>query len=107
MRGAPIDSKERCSVLVPCSLLLPTTPAYMRARAELQRGYDGARGGGVLMGPIAPTSYIVNRSEKVGPGRNPAPSKNPPPRNPAGATCNFPFFNHLETEFEKVVFTKL
>ena len=32
----------------------------------------------------------------------------PPPasRNPAGATCDFPFFDPLEAEYEKVVCTK-
>ena len=30
-----------------------------------------------------------------------------PPRAPAGATCDFPFFDPLEAEFEKVVFTKV
>ena len=30
-----------------------------------------------------------------------------PPCDPAGATCDFPFFNPLEAEFEKVVFTKV
>ena len=55
------------------------------------------RGGGPT-GLIAPTSYIVDRLECVGPART--------PRNPAGATCDFPFFDPLEAEFEKVVFTK-
>ena len=38
--------------------------------------------------------------------------QNPPrpggtPRAPAGAMCNCPFFDSLEAEFEKVVFTKV
>ena len=81
---APVDfNSKHCSVLVPSSLLLPTTPAFMRAPAF-----------GVSVGPIALTSYIVDRLEPE------------PPRNPTGATCDFPFFDPLEAEFENVVFTK-
>ena len=54
---------------------------------------------GVPEGPIAPTSYIVDRLEHIGPAGT--------PRNPAGATCNFPFFDSLEAEFEKFVTTKV
>ena len=34
-----------------------------------------------------------------------APSE--PPRNPAGVTCTIPFFDPLEAEFEKIIFTKI
>ena len=34
------------------------------------------------------------------------PEPRPSPHNPAGATCDFPFFNPVEGEFEKVVFSK-
>ena len=42
----------------------------------------------------------------VGPAETPlCPARTP--RNPAGATCDFPLFDLLEAEFEKVVFTKV
>ena len=40
------------------------------------------------------------------PCRNPPMPLWTPPRNPARAKGNFPFFDPLEAEFEKVVFTK-
>ena len=57
----------------------------------------GVAGGaqGVPVGPIAPTSYITDRLERVGPAGT------------VGATYNFPFLNPLEPEFEKVVLQKM
>ena len=40
---APVDfNSKHCSVLVPSFLLLPATPAFMRAPAELRGGSGGA-----------------------------------------------------------------
>ena len=79
----------------------------MESRTLLPLGCGGVPTGrrGGPPGPIAPTSYIVDRLERVGTARTPMPLGTP--RNPAGATCDFPFFNPLEAEFEKVVFTKV
>ena len=55
--------------------------------------------GGVLPGPTY-SNLLHRRQVGVGMTRQ-------PPRAPAGATCAIPFFDPLEAEFEKVVFTKV
>ena len=40
---APVDSNyKHCFVLVLCSLMLPTTPAFMQAPIDVWGGSDGA-----------------------------------------------------------------
>ena len=76
----------------------------LQPTCQLLLGSGGVLTGreGVPPGPIAPTSFI---EEQVGPGRTPrAPLETP--RN-LEATCDFLFFDPLEAEFEKVVFTKV
>ena len=94
---ASIDSNSNT---VPSFLLLPTTPAFMRVTrgwCVVQWGSGGANRLQTL------TSYI-GWSILAPPEPHCATLK--PSCNPAGAMCDFLFFNPLETEFENVVLTK-
>ena len=57
MYGLPsTPTLKHCSVLVPSFLLLPTTPAFMRAPTELRGGGGGLeRHVGIPEGPITTT----------------------------------------------------